>query len=411
MAADFASFFSSPRKIEMDKNITVMVVEDILSARETVLNLLRALGFTHFLEAENGEEALGKITEGVPGLIISDWNMPKMNGLNLLRAVRSRPETPYIPFIFLTSKSEVEDVALASDGGASAYLVKPVTIKALSEALNTVFDGGFEQDFELLKVEIQNLCTAKEQAKALDLLRRFELLYPSQMQRIRLAHVRVLMEFSDFPKAEEMLCEILAANPLFARGWETMAKILCWQGNNDQALAAVDKAVSISPNNTEYYILRGSINLHKEDLHAARNNFMTALNIDRKNDQIKQDIWNAYVDLDMVDEVQRDFGSYIFSSLTCDTLNNMAVAYRRKGELARAIEIYRAALGKEPDNPKILFNAAVAYVNRKQYGKAKSLLAHALGNDPDFEKAKALLKQISAHEHKNDEAEKSGDET
>jgi Tfp pilus assembly protein PilF len=86
------------------------------------------------------------------------------------------------------------------------------------------------------------------------------------------------------------------------------------------------------------------------------------------------------------------------------------VAYRRKGELARAVEIYRAALAKEPDNPKILFNAAVAYVNRKQYARAKSLLAHALGNDPEFEKAKALLKQISVHEHKHDEAEKSGDQ-
>jgi tetratricopeptide (TPR) repeat protein len=250
-----------------------------------------------------------------------------------------------------------------------------VTIKALSEVLNTVLHGGFEQDFELLKTEIQTLCLAKEEAKAVDLLRRFELLYPAQAQRIALEHVRVLMQFSNFSRAEEILCDILAANPLFVRGWETMAKIQSWQGKWDQALGAVDKAVSISPNNTEYFILRGSINLHRENLHEARKNFMTALNIDRKNDQIKQDIWNAYVDLDMVDEVQRDFGSYIFSSLTCDTLNNMAVAYRRKGELTRAIEIYRAALAKEPDNPKILFNAAVAYVNRKQYAKAKSLLA------------------------------------
>jgi tetratricopeptide (TPR) repeat protein len=101
------------------------------------------------------------------------------------------------------------------------------------------------------------------------------------------------------------------------------------------------------------------------------------------------------VNLDKVDEVQRDFGAYIFSSLTCDTLNNMAVAYRRKGELGRAVEIYRAALAKEPDNPKILFNAAVAYVNRKQHMKARELLARALGNDPGFERAKVLLDQIN----------------
>lgn len=379
----------------MDKSITVLVVEDILSARETVVNLMRALGFSSFQQAENGAVALEIIKEKTPGLIISDWNMPQMNGLGLLKAVRSRTDLPYIPFIFLTSKSEVEDVALASDGGASGYLVKPVTIKALSEVLNTVFEGGFEQDFELLKTEIHNLAVAGEQARAEELLRRFELLYPAQASRIRLEKVRMLMTLSDFTKAEEILCEILSSNTLFSKGWETMAKLQSWQGKWDQALSAVDNALSISPNNAEYFILRGSINLHKEDLHEARKNFMTALNIDRKNDQIKQDIWNAYIDMDMIDEVQRDFGSYIFSSLTCDTLNNMAVAYRRKGELARAVEIYRAALAKEPDNPKILYNAAVAYVNRKLYPKAKALLTHALGNDPGFDKAKSLLEQIN----------------
>lgn len=101
----------------MDKNITVMVVEDILSARETVINLLRALGFSNFQEAENGEAALEQMNGDCPGLIISDWNMPKMNGLSLLRAVRLKSQSSYVPFIFLTSKSEVEDVALASDGG------------------------------------------------------------------------------------------------------------------------------------------------------------------------------------------------------------------------------------------------------------------------------------------------------
>jgi response regulator RpfG family c-di-GMP phosphodiesterase len=67
MAADFASFFSFPRKIFMDKSITVLVVEDILSARETVMNLLRALGFDSFQEAENGEAALAQINGKSPG--------------------------------------------------------------------------------------------------------------------------------------------------------------------------------------------------------------------------------------------------------------------------------------------------------------------------------------------------------
>lgn len=387
----------------MDKNMTVLVAEDILSARETVIHILRALGFSSFLEAENGAVALEHVSREIPGLIVSDWNMPTMNGISLLKAVRSMEGGRHVPFIFLTSKYEMQDIALASEVGASAYLVKPVTIKALSEALETVFGSTFERDFELLKAEIKSLCASGKCDRADDLLRRFENLHPDMYPRIRLERVHLLMEIADFEAAEKEVCAILSANPLFTRAWETLVDLQSRMGKWDQALGAAERAISISPNNAGNHVLRGTVHLHRQDLHEARKSFMTALNIDRRNDQIKQDIWNAYVDLDMVDEVRRDFGAYIFSSLTCDTLNNMAVAYRRKGELARAVEIYRTALAKEPDNPKILYNAAVAYVNRKQLAKAKELLARALGNDPGFEKARQLYEQINAsHVREND---------
>lgn len=380
----------------MDKNISVLVVEDILSARETVIHLLRALGFSSFVEAENGAEALDKLDRHPVGLIISDWNMPRLNGLGLLRAVRARESVKQVPFVFLTSRTEVEDVALASDLGVSGYLIKPVTIKAMAEVVNRIFSRTFEQDFEMLKAEVRTHLEAGDPAMAEELLRRFEQLHPAKRAQIRFELAKMLMDAKDFDRAEVCLRGILETTPLFAKGWEMLARVKSWQAMWDEALLAVDQAIAISPNNTDYHLLRGTVNLHRGDMHEARKRFMTALNIDRKNDQIKQDIWNAYVDLDLVDEVQREFGSYIFSSLNCDTLNNMAVAYRRQGELGRAVEIYRAALVREPDNPKILFNAAVAYMNRKQYAKARDLLLHALGNDPEFEKAKALLVQIDA---------------
>ncbi|KAF5058120.1 Regulator of RpoS [anaerobic digester metagenome] len=387
----------------MDKNMTVLVVEDILSARETVIHILRALGFSRFLEAENGAAALEHVSKEIPGLIISDWNMPKMNGISLLQAVRSMEGARHVPFIFLTSKYEMQDIALASEGGASAYLVKPLTIKALSEALAEVFGSTFERDFELLKAEVKTLCASGKCDQADDLLRRFESLHPDNYPRIRLERVHLLMHISQLESAEKEVCAILSSSPLFTKAWETLVNLQSMMGKWEQALGAAERVISISPNNAGNHVLRGTIHLRREDLHEARKSFMTALNIDRKNDQIKQDIWNAYVDLDMVDEVQRDFGAYIFSSLTCDTLNNMAVAYRRKGELARAVEIYRTALAKEPDNPKILYNAAVAYVNRKQLAKAKELLARALGNDPGFEKARVLYEQVNkAHTRETD---------
>lgn len=380
----------------MPKNITILVVEDILSARETIIHILKALGFSSFLEADNGAMALEKLEKHKVELIISDWNMPQMNGLNFLKNLRSSEKYSSTPFIFVTSKSEVEDIALASDFGVSGYLIKPVTIAALDTCLAQVFasQSSFEEDLLIAQKKFTNSGQNIDLNQVENVFHSLAEKYPQQRPRIFLVMAKIFMTAQAFDRAEPLLLEILSTNALFAKAWTMMARLKSWQGEWSEALLAVDKALEISPNNSQYHVLKGSIYLHVQDFFAAQKAFMTALNIDRKNDQIKQDIWNIYLDLDMVHEVQRDFGSYIFSALTCDTLNNMAVAYRRQGELALALEVYRAALEKEPDNPKILFNAAVAYVNRNQYTKAKALLEHALGNDPQFEKAHDLLKQI-----------------
>lgn len=380
----------------MNKNITILVVEDILSARETVLHLLRALGFSSFVEAENGASALECLKKNKIDLIISDWNMPQMNGLTFLKKLRTLEEHDTLPFIFLTSKSEVEDIALASDFGVSGYLVKPITIRTLDECLKKIFSTyfSFEEEFRQVKDLVADQEKSFDSSKAYQIFQKLAQKYPIQRSRILLELCKTLMEAKEFEQSEVLLCDILSTNPLFSKGWAMMSRIQSWQGKWGEALSAIEKSIEISPNNTEYYLLRGTVHLHMENFHDAQRSFMTALNIDRKNEQIKQDIWNIYLDLDMVDEVQRDFGSYIFSALTCDTLNNMAVAYRRRGELTRAIEIYRTALAKEPDNPQILFNTAVAYANRKQYPKAKALLQHALKNNPEFKKAQDFLIHI-----------------
>lgn len=379
----------------IDTQCTVLVVEDILSARETVINLLRALGFSHFVEAENGEVARKKLLEHEVGLIISDWNMPFMNGLSLLKAVREQESSRYIPFILLTSKSEMDAVALASDEGVSGYLVKPVTIRALAETLAKIGERSGEKEFDLLKAEIAALCAAKNFSTAQSLLQQFESDYPQYGSQIQYEQAKMFVTIGEIERADAIINKILLAQPLFAKGWAIKARIFLAAQQWENALKAIEKALGISCHNGKFYVIQGKAHLGRGDQRAARMSFMTALNVDSKNDQIKQDIWNAYLDLDLVEEVQKEFGSYLFSVLTCDTLNNMAVAYRRKGELGKALEIYQTALTKDPDNPKVLFNMAVAYMNRKEYVKARDLLLHALGNDIEFAEAKKLLSQVT----------------
>lgn len=379
----------------IDTQVTVLIVEDILSARETVVNLLRALGFSRFVEAENGEVALKKMADQAIGLIISDWNMPFMNGFSLLKAIRENEAYRYVPFILLTSKSEMESVVQASEEGVSGYLVKPVTIRALAETLAKIGEQSREKEFDLLKMETSSLCAGKNFPEALSMLQKFEIEYPQYALQAQYEQARVFVAAGNIGQADAIITKILLAQPLFAKGWAVKAKIFTEQEQWESALKSIDKALAISSHNGEFYVLQGKIHFGRGDQRAARMSFMTALNVDTKNDQLKQDIWNAYLDNNLVDEVQKEFGSYFFSALNCDTLNNMAVAYRHKGELGKALEIYQAALIKDPDNPKILFNMAVAHVNCKEYTKARNLLLHAVGNDLEFAEARKLLNQIT----------------
>ncbi len=334
--------------------------------------------------------------------------MPFLNGIDMLREIRKDSALRYIPFIFLTSKSGLEDVAQASDPGTAGYGAKPVTIRSLHETLSSLCGMPCEKELDALKTEVMNLCATEEHVMAGKLLLDFEARHPNYRPKILFERAMVDMKAGNIDSADEAITEALRAQPLFAAGWELKTRIFAYREMWDSALKAVDKALTINRNNADYHVLQGSINLNKNNRDEARHNFMTAYTLDPQNDRIKQDIWNAYIELDLPEEAESSFGSYFFADLTCNTLNNMAVAYRKKGKPAKALKIYHAALAKDPNNPKVLFNTAVAYVNRKEYPKARDLLLRSLKNDPEFSKAKVLLRQVLEVIEKNNLAQEKG---
>jgi two-component system chemotaxis response regulator CheY len=120
-------------------SISVLIVDDQQSLRALVRTSLQQLGFTNFREAADGELGLRAIlTEGA-GLVISDYNMPNLDGLGLLRAIRSHPPIRGTPFIMLTGRADKDLVARAVQFGVNNYLVKPFTVATLKEKLEAVF--------------------------------------------------------------------------------------------------------------------------------------------------------------------------------------------------------------------------------------------------------------------------------
>jgi two-component system chemotaxis response regulator CheY len=122
----------------MDKNINVLIVDDYKTMLRIIRNLLKQLEFDNVEEATDGAEALQKLRAGNFGLVISDWNMAPMTGLDLLKEVRADARLKDLPFIMITAESKTENVVAAKQAGVSNYIVKPFNAETLKEKIEKV---------------------------------------------------------------------------------------------------------------------------------------------------------------------------------------------------------------------------------------------------------------------------------
>lgn len=123
----------------IDTGIKVLVVDDMSTMRRILKNVLRQIGFSDIIEAENGQDALTKLKAGGFGLVVSDWNMPVMQGIELLRAVRGDVELKALPFLMVTAEAQKENLIEAVQAGVSNYVVKPFTAEVLQGKLEKIF--------------------------------------------------------------------------------------------------------------------------------------------------------------------------------------------------------------------------------------------------------------------------------
>ena len=123
-----------------DKNLRFLVVDDFATMRRIVRNLLKDLGFNRVEEAEDGLDALNKLREDAFDFVISDWNMPNMDGLQLLTEIRNDANLKTMPVLMVTAEAKKENIIAAAQAGASGYVVKPFTAATLEEKLNKIFE-------------------------------------------------------------------------------------------------------------------------------------------------------------------------------------------------------------------------------------------------------------------------------
>jgi two-component system, chemotaxis family, chemotaxis protein CheY len=122
-----------------DPNMKILVVDDMSTMRRIVKNIMKQLGFANVEEAENGQDALDKLRAESFGFVISDWNMPVMTGIDLLRAIRADDKLKAIPVLMVTAEAQKENLVEAIKAGVSNYIVKPFTAEVLQEKMSKIF--------------------------------------------------------------------------------------------------------------------------------------------------------------------------------------------------------------------------------------------------------------------------------
>ena len=124
----------------MDKNIRILIVDDFSTMRRIVKNLLNDLGFFNTAEADDGMTALVELKKAPYDLVVTDWNMPGMPGIDLLKAIRADASLAKIPVLMVTAEAKREQIIEAAQNGVNGYIIKPFTAQTLEEKLGKIFE-------------------------------------------------------------------------------------------------------------------------------------------------------------------------------------------------------------------------------------------------------------------------------
>lgn len=118
----------------------ILIVDDFSTMRRIIKNLLRDLGFTNTAEADDGKTALPRLKAGGIDFLVTDWNMPGMSGLDLLKAVRADPDLASLPVLMVTAEAKREQIIMAAQAGVNGYIIKPFTAATLKEKIEKIFE-------------------------------------------------------------------------------------------------------------------------------------------------------------------------------------------------------------------------------------------------------------------------------
>ncbi len=382
------------RSFKRTNDESLLAVDDLPEMRDMLRVMLRKNGYVNLNMAESGKQALKQIAQKPIDLVITDWSMPNMTGIELLKHIKGDPQLYTIPVMMVSDERASDKVLYAVEEGADGFLVKPFSENDLIKNIKLALAKNASTDAMKEKVsEMRRLKLSKNYREALEL--GFEILKSTNNQRVALMTCECLYQVEEYDKAIAMIADT-DEKSRSSQHSNLLGKIHLGLGQYDQGILALEQAVRMNPLNYERKIDLAGAYFAAGRKEEAERVILSILNA-RPTDLELVSIAQIYLDQDQMDKA----GDCLKQTVdpikeTVPVFNNYAVALRRADRLEDATDIYLKCLKIDPESDVLHYNLAVLYAKSNKLKEAKEAVQNALKINPDNEYAKDLLMKFKS---------------
>jgi two-component system chemotaxis response regulator CheY len=366
---------------------------DLPQMREMIRVMLKKNGFDSLTFAESGKQALRSVVKHTANLIITDWSMPNMTGIELLKQIKGDPKLFSIPVMMISDESAADKVLYAVEEGTDGFLVKPFSENDLIKNVKLALaKNSAKNEMEQKIFEMRRLKLSKNYREALEL--GFEILKISNNQRVVLMTCECLYRVEEYDKAISMMADTDEENRS-SQHVNLLGKIHLGLGQYSQGILALEQAVKMNPLNHDRKIdLAGAYFATGKGGDAEK--VIQGIVNSKPTDLILVAIAQIYLDQGQMDKA----GEYLKQTVdpikeSVHVFNNYAVALRRANRMEDATDIYLKCLRIDPDSDVLHYNVAVLYAKSNKLKEAREAAANALRLNPDNRHARDLLQKLN----------------
>ncbi len=381
---------------DIDKSITFLIVDDKRNMRRTIRNMLRQMGFSKFVEADDGDTALNILRNDNIDFVLCDWNMPRLPGIEVLRTVRSEEALRDIPFLIVTAEVGAETVAEAGEVDVDGYIIKPFTPEVMYQKICAIWERKTTPSPIDIHLELGHVyLKARQHDRALEEFRKALLINTSSPRTLHCLGL-VHEQKKNFEAARDCFDKAVELAPNFLRARESLCDVYLALGDPEKAAYHLEQAVRISPRNVTRQIRLGKLFVELGRHDDAKRIFQDVLEQARAAyaETVVQ-IGEALLAVGLVTEAEAAFRQGLESHPNDITLiNRLGIALRRQGKHQEAVETYKKALANDPDNESLYYNMARALLAAGDKDRALAAINRALALDPDFPEAKEFLAKL-----------------